>query len=486
MVIPAFFHGATISIKFVAFNFHSINTVKNKCGKSLKNGFTLNPPSPASEARQSSSNGRTGLPRRFASRNDEAVECYCGLDATNALINIRKMGARMPDAELRLIAWRDGSTKAERLAAAILKLAGYESIDPQGPIGGPDGGKDILCRKGGITSVGAVYFPPTQVTFAKLKNKFLADLAKVSTKHKGFAFITNRPMTPTQRTALETAGSDAGKDVDIFHLERLLTLLNSPQGYGTRLQFLSIPMTTEDQLSWFAESDDRVVDAISINTRELLSMKAILQDIAKDNVNILRTMSQLEAVTPPTPDLLSSANFSAAMSTRPVSGVIDVPMILFTHRLACFDMPKRTVGVLRTTSVWLANPQGERAKYLQPPPADAVPRQLTELCSTWCQQYPALLNSPPLEKLRGISHFHVKLLVIHPFVDGNGRLARALLMQHCLDLFGVANMSLLDKGSGYYRALASADRDDYTPLIELLKPVVNMSGSLAINTGIPD
>jgi hypothetical protein len=45
MVIPAFFHGATISIKFVAFNFHSINIVKNKCDKSLKNGFTLNTPS---------------------------------------------------------------------------------------------------------------------------------------------------------------------------------------------------------------------------------------------------------------------------------------------------------------------------------------------------------------------------------------------------------------------------------------------------------
>jgi hypothetical protein len=62
------------------------------------------------------------------------------------------------DTELRLSFWRDGSTQAERLAAAVLRLSGYEEIDPQNPLGGPDGKKDILCQKGGLTWVAARRF----------------------------------------------------------------------------------------------------------------------------------------------------------------------------------------------------------------------------------------------------------------------------------------------------------------------------------------
>lgn len=75
----------------------------------------------------------------------------------------------MPDTELRLAAWRDGSTQAERLATALLRLSGYEGIDPQAPIGGPDLGSDILCTKGGLRWTGAVYFPPTPVGFNSIK-----------------------------------------------------------------------------------------------------------------------------------------------------------------------------------------------------------------------------------------------------------------------------------------------------------------------------
>jgi hypothetical protein len=36
----------------------------------------------------------------------------------------------MSDTDLRSLFWRDGSTKAEHLAAATLRLSGYEEIDP--------------------------------------------------------------------------------------------------------------------------------------------------------------------------------------------------------------------------------------------------------------------------------------------------------------------------------------------------------------------
>lgn len=380
----------------------------------------------------------------------------------------------MPDTELRLVAWRDGSTQAERLSAAILRLSGYEGIDPQAPIGGPDGGKDIICSRGGFVWTGAVYFPPTPVAFSSVKRKFQSDLGKVPSTNRGFAFITNRPLSPTQRTTLETLGTAAGKAVDIFHLERLRALLDGPRGYGVRLQYLGLAMTTEDQLAWFSESDDRVMNAVTLNTRELLAIKSMLQGVAKNNAEIMRTMSTVGLTTPPTPDLLSTANFLAPIPTTPISAVIDVPAVLFTHRLACFDMPVRSVGVLRKTEVWLADSGGKRAEHLQPPRADMVRELLDELCAAWRRNYSTVSAGRPIQKLEAIARFHAKLLAIHPFMDGNGRVARALMMQQALDFFGVANMSLLEQGTSYYRALGSADANDVTPLTTLLKPVVGL------------
>ena len=57
------------------------------------------------------------------------------------------MHSMINDTELRLSFWRSGSTQAERLAASALRLSGYEEIDPQSPLGGPDGKKDSQTAK---------------------------------------------------------------------------------------------------------------------------------------------------------------------------------------------------------------------------------------------------------------------------------------------------------------------------------------------------
>jgi hypothetical protein len=152
----------------------------------------------------------------------------------------------MLDTELRLISWRDGSTQAERLAAAAMKLSGFEELDPQAPLGGPDGTKDIVCTKGGVRWIGAVYFPIGPVKFAAIKSKFKKDLAGVGTPYGGFAFVTNQSLSVGQRAALSQIASEAGKESVILHLERLRALLDSPSGYGTRIQFLKIPMNLEE------------------------------------------------------------------------------------------------------------------------------------------------------------------------------------------------------------------------------------------------
>ena len=49
-----------------------------------------------------------------------------------------------PSTEGVLHDWRYGQTQAEQLCAALMHLEGFESVDPQHPLGGPDEAKDIL------------------------------------------------------------------------------------------------------------------------------------------------------------------------------------------------------------------------------------------------------------------------------------------------------------------------------------------------------
>jgi hypothetical protein len=68
--------------------------------------------------------------------------------------------ARLPT-ETALREWRFGQTQAERLVAALMHIEGYDGVDPQSPLGGPDNKKDLLARKNEALWIGAAYFPTT-------------------------------------------------------------------------------------------------------------------------------------------------------------------------------------------------------------------------------------------------------------------------------------------------------------------------------------
>ncbi len=58
--------------------------------------------------------------------------------------------------------------------------------------------------------------------------------------------------------------------VDLFHLERIVSILDAPTSYGIRLEFLDIEMSKEEQIAFIADRDklfqqiqyqfDRIVD----------------------------------------------------------------------------------------------------------------------------------------------------------------------------------------------------------------------------------
>lgn len=376
----------------------------------------------------------------------------------------------LKDTELRLSFWRDGSTNAERLAAAVLRLSGYEEIDPQSPLGGPDGKKDLICTKGGLVWIGAVYFPIGPVSFPSIKRKFCSDLVGATARVGGFAFITNQSLSPTQRKSLAALGQKSGKEVVIFHLQQLQTLLDSPIGYGTRIQFLRIGMTIEEQLSWAVESDSQTAKALASNTRELLALRSAVERLNLGQAHIMRTMSDLPIAPQSGPDLISVSSFVQGTEFGQITKDIRPDLIALFHRLTCFDLPSRSIGTIRDADVWIGNIDGQRADHVQPPPHGEVFALLASLCDQWRGDFPKLRSKDA--KLEAIARFHANFLVIHPFMDGNGRVARAILMQQCLDFFGKADMTLMSKGGEYYAALKQADSGRYDALVSLLGPVV--------------
>lgn len=154
----------------------------------------------------------------------------------------------------RLLEWDKEQAASERLAGHILRIEGFESIDPSHPLGGRDGLKDIVCTRADKRWIGAAYFPRGQQSFKAISTKFEGDLEGVAKNAvDGLAFVTNQELTLSQRETLQESAKEA--DVEIFHLERIASILDFPPYYGLRLEFLDIEMTKEEQLAFVAQRD---------------------------------------------------------------------------------------------------------------------------------------------------------------------------------------------------------------------------------------
>lgn len=158
---------------------------------------------------------------------------------------------------IRLTTWIKGQKPAERLAAHILNSEGYELIDPSHPLGGRDGLKDLVCKKNDINWIVACYFPRSPKSFREIKSKFIDDFQGIEKNNaEGMIFVTNQELTLGQRKELKELSTDY--EIEIYHLEKMAYLLNTPENYGVRLEFLDIEMNTEEQLSFFEIRDKKL------------------------------------------------------------------------------------------------------------------------------------------------------------------------------------------------------------------------------------
>lgn len=376
----------------------------------------------------------------------------------------------MADTELKLKFWRGDQIGAERLSATILHIDGFSAVDPQCPLGGPDGLKDVLCEKNNWSYVAAAYFPTADKKFGDTKAKFIHDLKGVQDNSAdGIVFLTNQSLTPGERDALADEATKLGHKSIIYHLERLRALLDSPSGYGARLEFLDIDMSREEQLSFFSQWNRSFADLLQAQglmvIREIgkrIDSLANATETFGAKVHLIsQTQSLLVNLAAPSDKTRMAASMSGFYSKE-----LSVSEVCLLHRALLFDAPAGTqVGMLRTQKVWLGAPGATpgTAAFVPPDP-DAVQGLLEELLSNWKGSVDRLSKGTIAEKIAAMTRFHHGFVSIHPFLDGNGRIARFLLAQQATELLKQTRRVVIEDRRPYFDALAAADAGDYLPL----------------------
>jgi fido (protein-threonine AMPylation protein) len=322
--------------------------------------------------------------------------------------------------------WRLGQIIAERLCAGIMHASGFVDVDPQATLGGPDGRKDIVAYRDSRKLIAAVYFPPTVPTFAEIRAKYRHDREGVaSNQADGFVFFVNQHLTLGQRQ--ELAGS-TGTD-EIFHLERIRSLLDSPRGYGLRLEYLNRPMTPEEQLSLFNSQRQDVLHHLLTTQDQAVIAAEVRSSVANLNVWQLRLLHRV---------------LMEAGGTQIKIG-----------------------GQYREMQVWISGADQER---FQPPPPQDVPRLILDMLQWWRDAYISVIRADQEAVIGVLARFHFGLSSIQPFLDGNGRLARVLIDQAAEELLGKRIAAdLTGDYPAYHQALRAADTGDLEPLTDLIR-----------------
>ncbi|MFZ5780399.1 MAG: Fic family protein [Pseudomonadota bacterium] len=322
----------------------------------------------------------------------------------------------------------------------------------------------------------AVYFPPTDQTFNDVMAKFDHDLVgAIRRGRNAFAFFTNQRLTRSQREALKQRALEKKLECEVYDVERISGALDEAAGYGLRAAYLGLPMSDAEQISYFARREHAAETALDRNTAELRRVGGMMARLEAQGRVVAETMRTIGRVTGEPGELLpmrlvdplSLGELTGEPGVQRLSWSLGPELILMTHRMVCFELPSRLIGRFRTEAISLALPGGPSRPLMAP---DEVPRAVQALCADWAVQIAGAVNERA--QLEAIAEFHHRFLVIHPFLDGNGRTARALLLQQCIDTFGRADMSRLDRGIPYQAAITAADAGTLEALVALIGSIV--------------
>ena len=128
------------------------------------------------------------------------------------------------------------------------------------------------------------------------------------------------------------------------------------------------------------------------------------------------------------------------------------------------------MGSFRDVAIWIGPPGSdiEEAVFLPSSPID-IGSEVEELLAGWRRKYPSLMQSNSEEIIKELTIFHHRFVSIHPFLDGNGRVARSILQQQALELLERSlNSTFASKPESYFDALREANNGDIGPLTDFI------------------
>ncbi len=96
-------------------------------------------------------------------------------------------------------------------------------------------------------------------------------------------------------------------------------------------------------------------------------------------------------------------------------------------------------------------------------PVDQVPSEMHRLCLE--VESPDFASAHPVQQA---AYIHYALVVIHPFADGNGRVARALASVYTYRAISVPLVMLAEHRLEYYDSLSAADDGDYQRFVDFV------------------
>lgn len=155
------------------------------------------------------------------------------------------------------------------------------------------------------------------------------------------------------------------------------------------------------------------------------------------------------------------------------SSTISEYLIKSLHSLVIQDIHREIAGRYRNKDVFITGTDHT------PPSALEVPAKMEEFI-VWARK-----NYLKMPVVDFSAIFHHKFVHIHPFEDGNGRTGRLLmnifLLQHG---FPMTIIQVNDRQK-YYRALAAADAENYSPLVNFIGQCVLRSLNIYLDVLTP-
>lgn len=385
----------------------------------------------------------------------------------------------MTETEYKLLNWRGDSLNAERMCADILIMQDFESVDPQSPLGGPDGTKDIICKKSRRTYLAAVYFAPLPKTFRSIKSKFQGDYKGVKKNNvEGIIFMTNQKLTPSNKKALQSIATKDSVNCIIYDNEAIRGLLDSSLGLPIRLSHLKIKLSEEDQISFFSKQQNRLPQLFDTYSKGIISILSAKIDECCDTKaidkskldNIYAFAQQTIAFIQDTSKKTDKKNLDFPKELEISIQNLNSESLKYIHKAIMFESGSKDIGVFRTHTIWVGSPNSslEKASFVPPKP-ELVPKLTEELLEGWRKNYPEILVAKKKTiKIQRIVKFHNDFLSIHPFLDGNGRVARFLLNQQASELLNITDQVIIEDRPSYYDALNEGQQGNLKPLEKIV------------------